>query len=98
MIYYNYKLVYVQDYESMEAEAMEEGSSSGATDETWRKEEEEKEEEEEVEELDPPKALGDILEALAGAVFLDSGLSLETVWNVFKPFFEPLIGRFAHLY
>ena len=75
---------------------MEEGSSSGATDETWGKEEEEKEEE--VEELDPPKALGDILEALAGAVFLDSGLSLETVWNVFKPFFESLIGRFAHLY
>lgn len=27
--------------------------------------------------------LGDVFEALAGAVFLDSGMNLETVWNVF---------------
>lgn len=45
-----------------------------------------------VDELDPPKALGDVLESLAGAVFLDSGLSLEVVWEKFYPFFKPLIG------
>lgn len=27
--------------------------------------------------------LGDLFEALAGAVYLDSGMSLETVWAVF---------------
>ena len=46
-----------------------------------------------VDDLDPPKALGDVLESLAGAVFLDSGLSLETVWDIFHPFFKPLIGK-----
>ena len=46
-----------------------------------------------VDELDPPKALGDILESLAGAVFLDSGLSFEVVWQIFYPFFKPLIGK-----
>ena len=55
-------------------------------------EEEEEDEEKEVEELDPPKALGDVLEALAAAVFLDSGRSLETVWEVFQPLFNVLIG------
>ena len=50
------------------------------------------EDDEDAEELDPPKALGDVVEALAGAVFLDSGMSLLAVWNVFQPFFEPLIG------
>ncbi|KAL3276339.1 hypothetical protein HHI36_011721 [Cryptolaemus montrouzieri] len=33
--------------------------------------------------VDVPKVLGDIFEALAGAIFLDSGYSLETVWKVF---------------
>ena len=47
---------------------------------------------EDVEELEPPKALGDVLESLAGALFLDSGMSLEVVWNIFYPFFKPLIG------
>ena len=48
--------------------------------------------EEEVEELDPPKVLGDLLESLAGAIFLDSGMNLETVWRVFKPLFRSKIG------
>ena len=47
---------------------------------------------EDVEELEPPKALGDVLESLAGALFLDSGMSLEAVWSRFYPFFKPLIG------
>lgn len=48
----------------------------------------------ELEGFDPPKVLGDILEALAAAVFLDSGRSLETVWKVFKPLLAdtPLFG------
>ena len=50
------------------------------------------EDDEDVEELDPPKALGDVVEALAGAVFLDSGMDLSAVWKVFEPFFEPFIG------
>ena len=49
--------------------------------------------EEEVEEIDPPKVLGDILESLAGAVFIDSGLCLESVWSVFQPYFDRKIGN-----
>ncbi|RZC41351.1 Dicer-2 [Asbolus verrucosus] len=33
--------------------------------------------------IDVPKVLGDIFEALAGAVFLDSNKDLKTVWRVF---------------
>ena len=80
-------MILLQESSSLD---LEEGTSVEAMD--WAEEEEESDDEE-VEELDPPKALGDILEALAGAVFLDSGLSLETVWRVFEPFFEPLIGK-----
>jgi endoribonuclease Dicer len=51
------------------------------------------EEEIEVEYLDPPKVLGDILESLAGAIFIDSGMSLETVWKIFQPLFHKKIGE-----
>ena len=34
----------------------------------------------EYEQIEVPKALGDILESLIGAVFLDSGRDLNTVW------------------
>ena len=40
-----------------------------------------------------PKVLGDIFESLAGAVFLDSGLDLVRVWEVFYPMLQPLIGK-----
>ncbi len=46
---------------------------------------------EDAEELDPPKVLGDVLESVAGAIYLDSGCCLETVWRVFKPYFEKRI-------
>ena len=46
------------------------------------------------EELDPPKVLGDILESVAGAVFLDSGMNLNAVWSVFKHLFQKKIGMF----
>lgn len=35
-----------------------------------------------AETLEVPKALGDVFEALIGAVFLDSGKSLPIVWKV----------------
>ena len=47
----------------------------------------------EIEEIDPPKALGDVLESIAGALFLDSEMSLEIVWLKFFPSFQPLIGK-----
>ena len=48
---------------------------------------------EEVEDISPPKVLGDILESLAGAIFIDSGFSLESVWKVFQPLFDRKIGE-----
>ena len=37
------------------------------------------------EDIEVPKVLGDIFESVAGAIFLDSGMSLDTVWRVFYP-------------
>ncbi|KAK0417580.1 hypothetical protein QR680_013094 [Steinernema hermaphroditum] len=37
----------------------------------------------EEEDIEVPKALGDIFESLAGAVYLDSGRRLDVVWRVF---------------
>eukprot|EP01018_Ginkgo_biloba_P039709 Gb_33864 [translate_table: standard] len=39
----------------------------------------------------PPKILADIVESIAGAVFVDSGYSTETLWKALKPLLEPLI-------
>ena len=39
-----------------------------------------------------PKALGDIFESVAGAVYLDSGMSLDVVWRVFSRIMKPYIG------
>lgn len=41
-----------------------------------------------------PKAMGDIFESLAGAIYMDSRMSLETVWQVYYPMMRPLIGEF----
>lgn len=38
---------------------------------------------EEAEDVEVPKALGDVFESVAGAIFLDSGMSLDAVWNVY---------------
>jgi hypothetical protein len=40
-----------------------------------------------------PKELGHFFEALAGAVFIDSGSSYETVWRVFSPFLKLGLGK-----
>lgn len=42
--------------------------------------------------------MGDIFESLAGAIYMDSGMSLETVWQVYYPMMRPLIGElFFHV-
>lgn len=37
--------------------------------------------------------MGDIFESLAGAIYMDSRMSLETVWQVYYPMMRPLIGK-----
>lgn len=39
-----------------------------------------------------PKILGDIFESVAGAIFIDSGMSLDCVWKVYAPFLHDVIG------
>lgn len=41
--------------------------------------------------------MGDIFESLAGAIYMDSGMSLETVWQVYYPMMRPLIGELLFL-
>ncbi|KAA3466650.1 endoribonuclease Dicer-like protein 2-like isoform X1 [Gossypium australe] len=38
-----------------------------------------------------PKVLGDVMESLAGAIFVDSGYNKETVFRSMRPLLEPLI-------
>ena len=40
------------------------------------------EESEDSEDIEVPKVLGDIYESVAGAIYLDSGMSLDAVWGV----------------
>ena len=47
----------------------------------------EEDETEEAEDIEVPKALGDIFESVAGSIYLDSGLSLDAVWRVYYRFF-----------
>lgn len=54
---------------------------------------EDDEDEEEVE-MEIPKALGDIFESVAGAIYLDSGMSLDTVWRVYYRMMKPHIGQY----
>ncbi|OCT68281.1 endoribonuclease Dicer [Xenopus laevis] len=53
------------------------------------------EDEEKEEDIEVPKAMGDIFESLAGAIYMDSGMSLETVWRVYYPMMHPLIEKFS---
>lgn len=41
-----------------------------------------------------PKALGDIFESVAGAIFLDSNMSLDTVWRVIY-LIESLFSKYS---
>ena len=47
-----------------------------------------------VECIEAPKPLGDIFESVAGAIFLDSGLDIHTVWRVCYPMLKDFIGEF----
>ncbi|KAK9748533.1 hypothetical protein RND81_02G064500 [Saponaria officinalis] len=38
-----------------------------------------------------PKALGDLVESIAGAVLIDSKLRVEEVWRVFLPLLSPIV-------
>ncbi|KAK6999788.1 endoribonuclease Dicer [Biomphalaria glabrata] len=53
----------------------------------------EEDEDEEVE-MEIPKALGDIFESVAGAIYLDSGMSLDTVWRVYYRMMKPHIDKY----
>ncbi|XP_073434169.1 endoribonuclease Dicer [Dendrobates tinctorius] len=53
------------------------------------------EDEEKEEDIEVPKAMGDIFESLAGAIYMDSGMSLERVWQVYYPMMRPLIEKFS---
>ncbi|XP_065660729.1 endoribonuclease Dicer isoform X3 [Hydra vulgaris] len=41
-----------------------------------------------------PKVLGDLFESVAGAIFLDSGLNLVTVWKIYYPLLKPVIDKY----
>lgn len=55
----------------------------------------EEEECEEAEDVEVPKALGDVFESVAGAIFLDSGMSLDAVWRVYYRMMRPEIEQFS---
>ncbi|OVA04235.1 Ribonuclease III domain [Macleaya cordata] len=38
-----------------------------------------------------PKALGDLVESIAGAILIDTKLNLDIVWRVFKPLLSPIV-------
>lgn len=38
-----------------------------------------------------PKVLGDIVESIAGAIFLDGGRDTAVVWKVFEPLMQPMV-------
>ncbi len=43
-----------------------------------------------LEDVEVPKVLGDIVEALMGAVFIDSGFDLAQVWSSFRALFPEM--------
>lgn len=49
----------------------------------------------EAEDVEVPKALGDVFESVAGAVFLDSNMSLDAVWRVYYKIMGPEIEQFS---
>lgn len=46
--------------------------------------------------MEVPKALGDLFESVAGAIFLDSGMSLDAVWKVYENIMRPEIEKFSN--
>lgn len=52
---------------------------------------------EDSEQVEVPKALGDLFEAVAGAIYLDCGADLERVWEIYLPILKPSIGEYADI-
>ncbi|XP_063705227.1 endoribonuclease Dcr-1 [Culicoides brevitarsis] len=50
----------------------------------------------EAEDVEVPKALGDVFESVAGAIFLDSFMSLDSVWKVYSSMMNPEIEQFSN--
>ncbi|KAL5233188.1 hypothetical protein ACI65C_000598 [Semiaphis heraclei] len=50
---------------------------------------------EEAEDVEVPKALGDVFESVAGAIYLDSNMSLDTVWKVYHKIMENEMEKFS---
>ncbi|XP_075228010.1 endoribonuclease Dcr-1 isoform X2 [Lycorma delicatula] len=50
---------------------------------------------EEAEDVEVPKALGDVFESVAGAIFLDSKMSLDAVWLVYHHMMKNEIELFS---
>ena len=48
-----------------------------------------------AEDIEIPKALGDVFESVAGAIYLDSGMSLDQVWKVYFKMMKPEIEYFS---
>ncbi|KAF3446126.1 hypothetical protein FNV43_RR11305 [Rhamnella rubrinervis] len=38
-----------------------------------------------------PKALGDMMESIAGAILIDTKLNLDEVWKIFEPLLSPIV-------
>ncbi|XP_028797129.1 endoribonuclease Dicer homolog 3a-like [Neltuma alba] len=38
-----------------------------------------------------PKALGDMVESIAGAILIDTNLDLDKVWRIFEPLLSPIV-------
>lgn len=39
-----------------------------------------------------PKVLGDVIESLAGAIYIDSGFEKDVVWGSIRPLLEPIVS------
>ena len=46
--------------------------------------------------LEKPKFLADIVESVAGAIYLDSDCSLTAVSNAYYKLFKPYLGKKIH--
>lgn len=47
------------------------------------------------EDVEVPKALGDVFESVAGAIYLDSNMSLDAVWRVYFSMMKPEIEYYS---
>ena len=53
------------------------------------------EDSENSEEVEVPKVLGDLFEAVAGALYVDCEQNLNTFWQVYLPILKPSIGKWT---